>query len=81
MFSLKFAGLTTLMLHLMGCYPISRLAHVIRSVRGFTGGRLGAWGHWSGLVGLRRNSNGRIEGSDAAGNSYDGTESLDTQQV
>ena len=79
MFSLTFASLTTLMLHLVGAYLISRLAHVIRSFRGFTSGRWGAWRRWIGWAGLRRNSNGRHEGSDAAGNSYDGTEGIDPQ--
>ena len=39
MFSLRFASLTTLMLHLMDDYLISGLAQVIRFARGFTSGR------------------------------------------
>ena len=39
MFYPNFASLTNLMLHLMGVYLIWRLAHGIRSVRGFTSGR------------------------------------------
>ena len=34
-----------------------------------------------GSVGLRRNSNGRLEDSDAAGSRYGGTEGIDAQRV
>ena len=81
MFPPDFARLTTLMLHLMDDHLIWQLAHVIRSVQGFTSGRWEAWRCWMGSVGLRRNSNRRHEDSDADGNRTDGTEGIDAQQV